>query len=75
MLFEPDSELHVSVDMPLICAMSQGHGSKQLQKISEDLIPYSPLEGRTLQPGSIPVLIYVPLLTTGSCAERVAGWL
>lgn len=48
---------------------------KQLQKISKDLSPYSPLEGRALQPGSISVLIYVPLLTTGSCAERVAGWL
>ena len=46
---------------------------KQLREISEDIIPYSLLEGRTLQPGSIPVLTHMPRLTTGSCAERVAG--
>lgn len=32
LLFEPNSELRVSVDMPLTCAMSQGHGSKTTTK-------------------------------------------
>lgn len=32
LLFEPDSELCVSVDRPLICAMSQGHGSNTTTK-------------------------------------------
>lgn len=32
LLFEPESELRVSVGMSLICAVSQGHGSKATTK-------------------------------------------
>lgn len=76
LLFEPTSDRTSGAGL-WTCLLSVPctgiWGQEQLQKFRGDSHPHFPFGGRTLQPGSILVLIHVPLLAPGSCIGRMAG--